>query len=373
MLSSNQTRQNQSALTQSTSKQGTANQINSICILRLSAIGDVCHAVSAVQAIQRHHPQAAITWVIGKIEHSLVNDLPGIEWITFDKTKGLQAYRDLFSHRGKPFDVLLHMQASARSNLAALLIKAKRKVGMPKHLAKEGHSLVTSEQVTLPEKTDFHVVDLFARYAYALDVPEYEPSWSIPPSAADTLWAKAQFCGEKPVLVIAAAASDPKRSWMAERYAQLSDYAAQKGFSVALTGGPSKYETTLADEICKLSATKPLNLVGKTSLKKLLALLKRADLVVAPDTGPAHMAVTQSTPVIGLYAHSNPSRTGPYKYFKYVVEVYHKHLKKEHPGKTQSFKWGTRVKDELAMQDITCDMVFAMFDKVVAREGIFRE
>ena len=66
-----------------------------------------------------------------------------------------------------------------------------------------------------------------------------------------------------------------------------------------------------------------LNLVGKTSLKELLCVLEQASLVVAPDSGPAHMAVTVGTPVIGLYAHSNPARTGPYLYQDYVVEVYH--------------------------------------------------
>ena len=59
------------------------------------------------------------------------------------------------------------------------------------------------------------------------------------------------------------------------------------------------------------------NLVGQTSLKQLLAVLKLGHLVIAPDTGPAHMAVTVGTPVVGLYAHSNPKRTGPYLYPQY--------------------------------------------------------
>ena len=65
-------------MTQSTS-------YSDICILRLSAIGDVCHAVSAVQAIQKAHPKAKITWVIGKVEAMLLADLPGVEFVVFDK------------------------------------------------------------------------------------------------------------------------------------------------------------------------------------------------------------------------------------------------------------------------------------------------
>ena len=63
---------------------------NSICIVRLSAIGDVCHVVAVVQAIQKYYPNAAITWVIGRVEHALLGDLPGIEFIVFDKAKGLE-------------------------------------------------------------------------------------------------------------------------------------------------------------------------------------------------------------------------------------------------------------------------------------------
>ena len=65
---------------------------NSICIVRLSAIGDVCHVVAVVQAIQKYYPNAAIIWVIGRVEHALLGDLPGIEFIVFDKAKGLRAY-----------------------------------------------------------------------------------------------------------------------------------------------------------------------------------------------------------------------------------------------------------------------------------------
>ena len=64
----------------------------SLCLLRLSAIGDVCHAVAMVQHIQRHWPETKITWVIGKIEANLLAGLPGVEFVIFDKK---QVYRAL--------------------------------------------------------------------------------------------------------------------------------------------------------------------------------------------------------------------------------------------------------------------------------------
>src|SRR5690554_1261761 len=88
----------------------------SLCILRLSAIGDCCHAISLVQTIQRHWPNTKITWVIGKIEAQLIAAIPNledIELIVFDKKQGKKAYQQLKSDlKGRNFDVLLHLQAN---------------------------------------------------------------------------------------------------------------------------------------------------------------------------------------------------------------------------------------------------------------------
>ena len=64
----------------------------SLCMLRLSAVGDVCHTLPVVRTLQAAWPETRITWIIGKLEASLVGDIPGIEFITFDKSKGLGAY-----------------------------------------------------------------------------------------------------------------------------------------------------------------------------------------------------------------------------------------------------------------------------------------
>ena len=103
--------------------------LKSICIVRLSAIGDVCHAVATVQAIQRHYPDADITWVIGRIEYSLVSDISGVKFVVFDKKRGFNSYLDLHKKMvgTPPYDVLLQMQTSLRSNLVGGIVKAKRK------------------------------------------------------------------------------------------------------------------------------------------------------------------------------------------------------------------------------------------------------
>jgi heptosyltransferase I len=82
------------------------------------------------------------------------------------------------------------------------------------------------------------------------------------------------------------------------------------------------------------------------------------------------MAVTQRVPVIGLYAHSNPRRTGPYLYQDYVVEVYHDRFAAQHGVATKDKRWGTRVKGDALMADITVERVQTMFDRAVAEHGL---
>ncbi len=338
-------------------------QPNDICILRLSAIGDVCHAVSAVQAIQAHYPKANITWVIGKVEAMLLADIPGVEFVIFDKKQGKKAYsalREQFARRS--FDVLLHMQVALRANIAAKCIPAKVKVGFDWHRAKEGHYLFTNKRIKAQKEA--HVLEGFRAFAQAIGVPYYEPKWHIPTTTDDQYVANKLLAGRDNIFVISPAASKAERNWLAERYALIADYAHQRGFEVVITGGPTEMELQLAQKIIDSVNCSVLNLVGKTSLKQLLCVLDKAKLVLAPDTGPAHMAVTVNTPVIGLYAHSNPARTGPYLYQDYVVEVYHQHLVQQRRKNAEELPWGTRVKGANLMADISVDAVKTMFDHV---------
>ena len=344
-------------------------QPNEICILRLSAIGDVCHAVSAVQAIQRHYPRANITWVIGKVEAALLEGLPGVNLVVFDKKQGKAAYKklkDRFKHT--QFDVLLHMQVALRANLVAGCIPAKVKIGFDWRRAREGHSLFINKRIAAQQCA--HVLEGFMGFANAIGVPPYKPVWQLPVAEPDREFAKQQLDGLGRVLVISPAASGVERNWLAQRYAEVAKYANRQGFSIVLTGAPTELEQRLASEIIAYLDFPVLNLVGKTSLKQLLCVVEAADLVIAPDSGPAHMAVTVGTPVIGLYAHSNPARTGPYLYQDYIVEVYHQNLQQQCGKVAEQLRWGRRLKGKELMQQISTESVLAMLDKVIRERQI---
>jgi len=326
-------------------------QPQSICIIRLSAIGDVCNAVAAVQAIQRRWPEAKITWVIGKVEAMLLEGLPGVEFVIFDKKAGLQGYKDLRANlKGQKFDVLLQMQVALRASLASWCIKAKFKVGFDKKRAKEGQWLFGNRRIKAQIKP--HVLDGFMAFAEVAGATELTPQWQMPLSEQDLNWANQHFDPDRRTLVIAPAASKAERNWQPQHYAAIANYANDKDWNVILCGGPTELEQELGDRIIQSCDDKPLNLIGKTTLKQLLAVLKQADVVLAPDTGPAHMAVTVATPVIGLYAHSNPQRTGPYSYQEYVVSTYLETILEQKKKPISMIKWGTRAKGEHLMDTV---------------------
>jgi len=339
-----------------------------ICLLRLSAVGDVCHALPVVRTIQAHWPETRITWIIGRLEASLIGDIPGVEFIIFDKSRGVAAYREFRQQmKGRRFDVLLHMQMSLRASLISLLVPTNIRLGFDRERAKDLQWLFTNHKIA--HKAEQHVVDSFFCFAEAIGIQERTLKWDIPLSNEVQQFCEQQISNNgRRLLVISPCSSMSYRNWNVTGYAAVADYAAEKhNMQVIISGGPAAIEQQYGDEITQRCQHKPLNLVGKTNLKQLLALLDCATVVVAPDSGPAHMATAVNTPVIGLYATTNPDRARPYLSAEFVANRYPEAIEKKHHKRVDELPWGTRVRDEGTMDLITSDEVCAMLDKVLAR------
>lgn len=142
-----------------------------ICVLRLSAIGDICHTLPVIRTIQARWPQTKITWIIGKTEYELLKGIQDINFIIFDKKNGLREYLKIHSQlKLIKFDALLHMQMSFRSSLVSLMIKAKIKVGFDKKRAKDGQWLFTNTKIKhIPQQ---HVMDSLFGFSEALGISE---------------------------------------------------------------------------------------------------------------------------------------------------------------------------------------------------------
>jgi len=332
--------------------------------MRLSAIGDVTHVVPVVNAIRKQYPQAEITWIIGKLEAKLLDGLPGVEFIVFDKKGGLDAIRQLRQTlKGRRFDVLLHMQVAARANLLSKLIKAPVRIGWDKPRWRDRHQWFINQSVN--SVAGQHQVDAFLEFAHALDVPVGPPMWNLPVSDQDEDWARQTLGDGPPILMISPCSSHPLRNWSAIRYAQVADHAiSELGMRIVLTGGPSALELQTGEEIQSAMHHEPHNLIGKDTIKQSVALLKQATVVLSPDSGPAHIASAVGTPVIGLYAATPCKRSGPYNSIELCVDKYTEAARQFRNKAPQELRWGQRIELPGVMDLIETGDVKAMLNKL---------
>jgi heptosyltransferase I len=332
------------------------NAPSSICLLRTSAIGDVTHVVPLVRTLQQAWPQTALTWIVGKLERKLVGDLPGVEFVTFDKAAGwagLGAVRAALA--GRRFDALLQMQVALRSNLLSLAVKADRRIGYDRARAKDLHGLVINERI--PARSGEHVLDAIGSFCEPLGLKQTDVRWDIPIPDEAHAWAAAQLPGDTPTLLVSPASSHALRNWRPERYAAVMDHAASRGWRVALIGGPSASERAVADAVLAACRHTPLDLTGKDTLKKLMAMFARAQLLLGPDSGPMHMANSVGMRVVGLHAASNPDRSGPYSDRRWCVNRYDEAARKYLGRPAAEIPWGSKIERPGVMDLIDVDAV----------------
>ncbi len=338
---------------------------DNICILRLSAIGDICHTLPVIRTIQANLPDTQLTWIIGKTEYQLIKDIPGINFIIFDKKNGFKEYLKIRKQlRDTHFDVLLHMQMSLRASLVSLMVNSKIKIGFDRQRAKDGQWLFTNTKIKhIPRQ---HVIDSLFGFSEALGIKEHQYVWDIPVSEETQAAANALIENRSDYIIISPCSSKDYRNWHVQGYAAVADYITEKyGFDVILTGGNSAIEQHYAKEIVARCKNPPLNLIGKTNLKKLLSIIKGAKCMISPDSGPAHMSTAMGTPVIGLYATTNPDRARPYLSADWLVNRYPDAVLKKYAKPVEELPWGTRVRDSWAMELISENDVIKVIDQLL--------
>jgi heptosyltransferase I len=339
----------------------------SICVIRLSAIGDTCHALAVIRAIQDTWPETAITWIIGKTEATLMADIPDIEFIIFDKSKGRHAYDDVRKQlAGREFDIALCMHASLRANLLCRMISSPVRLGFDYARARDFQWLFTNQRIAAAPRE--HALEAMMGFARHIGIPQRELRWDIPLSAAQLDFAAGYQVAGRPIMVISPCSSLRSRNyrnWSAENYAAAANHARLKfDCTIILTGGNTEQELEYGRTIARLCDKNLHNLIGKTSLKELLALLSASQVLLCPDSGPAHMATAAGTPVIGLYATSNPERTGPYLSRDLIVNMYPDAVGRFLGKRVEELRWGQRVRDPGAMGLIRLASVNQRIDRV---------
>ncbi|HET6396733.1 MAG TPA: glycosyltransferase family 9 protein [Pseudoxanthomonas sp.] len=346
----------------------------SICLLRLSALGDVTHVVPLVRTLQRAWPGAPLHWVIDRAGHRLLEGLDGVAFHVYDKASGLAGMRalrhGLARHLGaaRRFDVLLQLQVSLRANLVSAFIPASRRIGYDRSRSRDLHGLFVNERI--PDRPGIHVLDAIGSFCEPLGLRQEQVRWDLPVPDAAREWARAQWPDDgTPALLVSPCSSHARRNWYPDRYAVLADHAAARGWRVVLCGGRSELERRTADAILAAMRAPALDLVGKDTLKQLPALLERAALLVTPDSGPMHIANAMGTRVLGLHAASNPARSGPYSDRRYCVDRYDDAARKYLGRPAAALRWGTKIERDGVMELVTVDDAIDAFERYRTDHG----
>lgn len=345
--------------------------LSSICVLRLTALGDCINAFGLINAIKENYPDIQVDWVIDSRFASLFideNNKPLVSMHKVDvKNQGLlkasfNLYKDL---KKQKFDALFNLQTSIKASVLSLCINAQLKFGYDAQRRREGQLLFINRQAKSPDSP--HVLAGFMAFAHSAGLQKLTPSWDYKLSDNEKQQAKNLIENNQRVLTISPASAKPAKNWTVEGYVQVAKHAISKGFKIVLVGN-GKIDTKMCEQICLALNGKCINLCSKTNLRQLAAVISLSSVVISPDSAAMHLASSLDVPVISLMAIHNPDRVGAWNFRDYEVSVYQKMAAAELQGKKPG--WRYRVKNEDAMKEIKPSMVTDTFDKVVSQYNL---
>jgi heptosyltransferase I len=298
--------------------------LDRVCIVMMSAVGDAVHTLPVINAIKRHAPNAQITWVLQPGPATLVRGHPNVDDIVlFDRSAGARGFlatRDEL--RKRQFDLVINLQVYFKAGIITSFTRAPIKLGFDRARARDFNWLFTNRKI--PPHPVQHVQDQYFEFLETLGIGHEPPEWNLGPWPNERAWQaewRAQF--DRPTAAIVVATSKPQKDWIPERWAEVADALyADYGLQPVLVGGRSDREIA-AEQIIRQRAKHPVVSELGSGLRKLVSILDASSLVLAPDTGPLHMAVALDKPTIALMGYTNPKRTGPYrKFHDLLIDAY---------------------------------------------------
>ncbi len=285
-----------------------------IALIKPSALGDVVHALPVLSALRGRWPTAHITWVINRAYEPLVAGHPDLDaTLAFDRgamkrgpvTAALTALRFMRQLRQRRFDLVIDLQGLLRTGLMSWATGAARRVGFA--TAREGATRFYTDCVEVPDAEEIHAVDRYWRVVEALGAGGVEKKFIVPLDRR----AKPQ-AAERPVVVMAMGARWMTKRWPVENFVAVARHSLSRhGGTVVFVGGNEDRE------LSKVTARHlpAVDLCGRTTIPELAAVLASADVVVANDTGPLHLAAALGRPVVAPYTCTLVRKHGPYGQF----------------------------------------------------------
>jgi heptosyltransferase I len=273
-------------------------------ISRLSALGDTVCSLPAAAALKRAFPECHVTWAVDPRFAGIVECCEAVDEVVRVKP-GLRP--ETWPRYEQPFDAALDLQGLLKSGLAIVRAKAPLKLGY--HWQREGAWLFSRR--VLPDPTSIHVVDQYVDVARAAGGEADRADFALRPRGDDLASIRSKL-PDRPFVILNAGAGWATKRWPPAAFAELADRLADARFATALIGGKAAADREAADEVLRRAKRPPVDLLGQTSVRELVALVSECRAHVGGDTGSTHLAAALGKPSIGLYSITRPERTGPY-------------------------------------------------------------
>lgn len=293
-------------------------------IVMLSAVGDTVHVLPVITALKRRDPTTHITWIIQQGPSALVEGHPAVDaFVPFDRRKGWTAFLDVRRALAtRRFDLVLDLQVYLKAGLVTRLTRSPIRLGFDRARARDLNWLFTNRRIP-PHPNGQHVQDQYLEFLAELAIPADPVVWDIGPWPHERAAQRAFLASfERPIAAIVVGTTRPEKDWIPARWADVAEALyADFGLQPVLVGGTSHPERA-AEVAIRLRSPHTRSALG-SGLRGLVGILDGSALVLAPDTGPLHIAVALDRPVVSLMGYTNPKRTGPYRRFHdLIVDAY---------------------------------------------------
>ena len=303
-----------------------------ILIVKLSAIGDVIHALPVSYALRKKYPTAHITWVVEPTAYEIVKHNPCVDEVILFQKKAFKTFKG-FKQNFKPFYKLLHrrkydisidLQGLFKSMAVVLTANAKKKIGYVD--MREGSNLI-SKTIKGPHFNG-HIVDRYLDTVKYLGCDTDNIIFPLKNTAEEINYVNNLLMDNKindntPFIVFAVGTNWVNKCWSTKDFAILSDLLSKHKIKTVLIGFGKNDEQKALEISHQNTSNNIVNLVGKTSLMQTAALIKKAKAVVGGDTGNLHLAAALNIPAIMLMGPTDPNRNGPYKQMHNVILAGH--------------------------------------------------
>ena len=286
-----------------------------ILIVRLTAIGDVIHAIPLLGALRERFPKAHLSWLVEGHAGCLLEGHRALDELIRVPRWWLKSPRAVAELRRRLLklapEVTIDVQGLSKSAIAARLSGAKQRIGFGDEKGRELSRLLNNRFV---RATSRHIIDANLELLRPLGIESPTVRFDVPESENDGQSARRMILEagiSDRFAIINVGAGWPSKLWRPDRYGQVARHLGNNRGLPTMVVWAGREEYNMARQVVVASAGQAVG-APDTSLTELAALARRASLFIGSDTGPLHIAAAVGTPCVGLYGPMPADRNGPY-------------------------------------------------------------